>query len=193
MKIECFNYYTTGRMRFIGVDTKADEEAFVVLDNAETMQTLVNRLEPLKAQLEQLQTEYGTDIRELCYVNHSSNLELCNDDRLMVGYFFKADTPVPEGASYIDILTDTVGYGIYVTQNLKDDEDKAYVTTRDRILHDGNIVPYPVGYWTAMVFTNGLPHEGNYRFGYVFPSLEKPLYDALVEEYHQITSNRCMK
>lgn len=187
MQTESFNYYNIGKMRFIGVDAKARDRAF---GNEGPIHALAKQLEPFKNQLEELQKEYGTDIRELCFVNHSSNMELGIDERDMVGYFFKENTPVPQGLNYIDIMTDTIGYGLYITQNYNQDEEKVYVETRDRILHDGNIVPYPVGYWTAAVFTNGLPHEGEFRFGYVFPATIKPKKHMETESFDLYTTGK---
>lgn len=168
-----FQYLQPGKTRFIGVEVKAPQEE-PAFGNAEGRgQKMLELLTPYKGRLDSLQTEYGSVITDLCYINHSRNEELGTDERLMLGYFYQEGTPVPEGLSYIDIFTETVGYGMYCTENVVEDEEMAYVTTRDRILHDGNSVPYPVGYWTAMVFTHGLPHQGKYCFGYMFPALIK--------------------
>lgn len=172
MKIKSFNYYNTGKMRFIGVELPITGDPF---DTVVPVQTLYERLEPLKVQLQELQKEYGADIQDLCFGHHSNNTELGNNDRHMLGYFFQEDTPVPPGADFFDIHTDQIGYGLYITETYIEDEGNAYGETRDRILHDGNCVPYPVGYWAAAVFTNGLPHEGKYRFGYVLPVLGNQL------------------
>lgn len=174
-----FEYRTTGRMRFIGVETKAPQDAW---DTDEVHKRLWKRLEPMKLQLDQLKTEYGCSIPYLCTLCHSRNQELGTDDRFMLGYFYREGTPVPESADYFDVISEQIGYGVYHTTNFRNDQENGYVQTRDTILGDGNLVPYPVGYWAAVALIDGMPHDGDYEFGSVLPALVHRTYETFLSE-----------
>ena len=174
-----FEYRTTGRMRFIGVETKAPQDAW---DTDEVEQRLFHRLEPLKPQLDQLKTEYGCSIPYLCTLCHSRHHELGADNRFMLGYFYKEGTSVPENADYFDVISEQIGYGVYHPTDFHTNQEKGYVQTRDTILGDGNLVPYPVGYWDAVALIDGMPHDGDFEFGSVLPALVHRTYESFLKE-----------
>ena len=160
IKTESFAYRNEGKMRFIGIDAWR---------TGEDWGGLWERTGDFMPELEKLRKRYAAGISEPCSLMHAGGKAVGVEEHFLAGYFFKADTPVPEGYDYFDVETTCVGYGVYVTQDIGEDMENAYSMTRDRILGDGYLVPYPQGYWHAEVYTNGRPHEGEYRFGYVFP------------------------
>lgn len=106
---------------------------------------------------------------DYCYLEHHNGEEVNVNETGIGGWFFKAETPVPEGCIYYDIPTVNIGYGIYCgDENFGGDTFDAYTFTRDQILGDSVIIPYPKSYWTAVLFIDGEPQKGKYRFGYIF-------------------------
>ncbi len=163
MKTESFKYLNQGKMRFIGIDAWR---------TGDDWGGLWERTEDFMPTLDSLMEDYSVGISEPCSLLHSGGKDVGIEEHFLAGYFFKSDTPVPEGYDYYDIETKCVGYAIYVTDNIGVDMENAYAMTRDKILGDGHLVPYPQGYWHAEVYTNGRPHDGEYRFGYMFPLID---------------------
>ena len=163
MKTESFNYLNQGKMRFIGIDAWR---------TGDDWGGLWERTEDFMPVLDTLMKDYSVGILEPCSLLHSGGKDVGIEEHFLAGYFFKADTPVPDGYDFYDVETERVGYAVYVTDNIGIDMENAYAMTRDKILDDGHLVPYPQGYWHAEVYTNGRPHDGEYRFGYMFPVID---------------------
>ena len=160
-KLASFEYRDIGKTRFIGIDmNRADEK----LDDVWT------RIGPT---LDALMPKHASGITENCTLGHHNGTPHA-ENYLLVGRFFKVDTPVPEGFAYYDVPTTRAGYAIYHDDNFRGDYfQPAYEITRDKILDDGVKIPYPEGYWTAEVYTNGRVKEGAHRFGYLFSVEDK--------------------
>ena len=155
---ENFEYKHIGNLRFIGLDLRANPG----ISYSDTVAKIAPMLEPLMP-------EHLAEIAEYCYLEHHNGGEVNVNETGIGGYFFKADTPVPEGLIYYDIPTVNIGRGIYSgDENFGGDTFDGYVFTRDQILGDGVDIPYPQAYWTAVQFIEGEPRQGKYRFGYVF-------------------------
>jgi len=155
---EKFGYKHIGNLRFIGLDLRANPG----ISYDDTLAKIAPILDPLMQ-------EYSADIADYCYLEHHNGGEVNVNETGIGGYFFKADTPVPDGLIYYDVPTINIGYGIYSgDENFSGDPFDAYVFTRDQILGDGVIIPYPEAYWTAVQFIEGESHKGKYRFGYIF-------------------------
>jgi hypothetical protein len=156
---ELFEYRHLGRTRFIGIDAFRTGEDWGKL--------WLRRGEYLP-KIRVLMPEYGTQIKENCGMKHH-NGGVYDDPNMerhfLVGYFFKEDTPVPDGFDYYDVPTENAAYAVYVRENTDAEIEPAYQFTRDQILSDGNIVPYPEAYWYAEVFERGW--ETDVRFGYL--------------------------
>lgn len=155
---EKFEYQHVGKLRFIGLDLKKNP-GISIRETIAKIAPLLNRLKP----------EYAWEITDYCYLEHHNGGEVNVHETGIGGWFFKADTPVPEGCIFYDIPTVNIGYGIYCgDENFGGDTFDAYEFTRDKILCDGITIPYPEAYWTAVRFIDGEPIKGIYRFGYIF-------------------------
>ena len=155
---ERFEYIEIGKVRFIGKEFATNPDIHL------------SRPDESLPELVPLLPEYGTEITALCHIVHhyggAWNQRVCT----MMGYFFKAGTPVPEGYDYYDVPTIHAAYAVYHSPDFDGDYfDKAYTFTRDQILGDGVNIPYPQAYWTAEVYTEGFfTGSGEHRFGYLF-------------------------
>ena len=155
---ENFEYKHTGKLRFIGLDLKKNPG----LSIPDTIKIIAPLLDPLKP-------KYAWEIIDYCYLEHHNGGEVNANETGIGGWFFTADTPVPDGCIYYDVPTVNIGYGIYCgDETFGGDTFDAYEFTRDKILGDGIGIPYPEAYWTAVVFIDGEPTMGAYRFGYMF-------------------------
>ncbi|HCA29779.1 MAG TPA: hypothetical protein DEP23_09540 [Ruminococcaceae bacterium] len=161
---ESFKYIKLGKVRFIGIDAWRTGEDWGVL---------WGRIGEFMPALEALAIDYGAGITETCSMMHHNGNEVDSENHFLAGRFFKADTPVPEGYDYYDVPTENAAYAVYTTAEYDGALGSAYYATRDKILADGVGIPYPHAYWHAEVYTAGRPHEGNYRFGYMFSVDEK--------------------
>ena len=89
--------------------------------------------------------EYGTEITALCHFEHHNGGEVNVNQINMMGYFCKADTLVPEGYDYYDVPTEHAAYAVYYSPDFDGNVfDAAYEFTRDQILGDSVIIPYPL-------------------------------------------------
>ena len=167
LKFESFEYLSMGKVRFIGIDAWR---------TGEDWGALWARAEEFMPVLDALMAYYAIDVTQRCSLIHSGGFEVGVEEHFIAGRFFKAGTPVPEGYDYYDVLTERAGYAVYSSRDFNMDIEPAYTLTRDKILGDGLLVPYPQGYWHAEVYTDGRPHEGYYRFGYMFPAVERDKY-----------------
>lgn len=159
MSCESFKYLTLGKLRFIGIDAWRTGEEW---------DALWARKDEFMPRLDALMAEHAAAITIDCSMMHHNGKEVDTENHFLAGRFFEANTPVPEGYDYYDVPTERAAYAIYNTESYDGALGSAYYTTRDRILSDGIIIPYPDGYWHAEVYTNGRPREGTYRFGYLF-------------------------
>lgn len=158
---ESFEYVNTGKLRFIGIDAYR---------TGDDWDALWERSSEFLPQLESMLDEYGAFVSYPSSLMHSGGKDVGVEEHFLAGYFFKADTPVPEGYDYYDIEAEVLGYGIYTTDNFPGDLESVYVMARDKILNDGYLIPYPQGYCHAEVYTDGRDFEGSLRIGYMFPT-----------------------
>jgi len=155
---DSFEYIEIGKVRFIGKEFAKNPEIHVARP-AEALPELIEML-----------PEYGTEITALCHLEHHHGGEVNVNQCNMMGYFCKADTPVPEEYDYYEVPTEHAGYAVYSSPNFDGNYfDAAYEFTRDQILGDNVHIPYPGAYWTAEVFLEGFfTGSGAHRFGYLF-------------------------
>jgi len=160
---ERFEYIDLGKVRFIGLDE--------IRTGKGTAELLVDGGEFLSV-MDSLAQEYSaTEITDNCVMIHHSGTDHA-ETHIIIGRFFKADTPVPAGYDYFDLLTEKAAYAVYSSEKFSGDlvngPEDAYSLTRDQILSDNVSIPFPQAYWHAVVFTNGIPVQGQYRYGYLF-------------------------
>lgn len=155
--LKSFSYQKLPAMRFIGRGEKdlteeGKRELFLALDA-----------------LPQYRSGFDYD---LFFMHHFG---LCVDIGPCHGFwgrFMKADTPVPGGMVYFDLLPENDGkagppffsqfaYAVFsgdeeaLHRREGFDSDAMYDITRNTMLGQGVIIPYPDKYWTAEVFLNG--------------------------------------
>jgi len=168
---EKFEYIELGKVRFIGLDEIRTKRgaAELLIDGSDFLSVIDSPL--LK--------HSATEITDNCVMIHHSGTNH-EETHILIGRFFKADTPVPEGYDFFDVLTEKAAYAIYSSDNFSGDlvhgPEDAYSLTRDQILGNNVTIPFPQAYWHAVVFTNGLPVQGKYRYGYMF-SVGEPRTD----------------
>lgn len=156
---DSFEYVHLGKLRFIGINASCTGEEW---------EDLWKRSGEFMPPLETLAIEYGADITENCSMMHHNGNEVDSENHFLAGRFFKAGTGVPEGYDYFDVPTEYAAYAVYTTQEYDGALGSAYYATRNKILADNVVIPYPHAYWHAEVYTNGRPHAGEYRFAYMF-------------------------
>ncbi|MDR0948564.1 MAG: hypothetical protein LBM69_03490 [Lachnospiraceae bacterium] len=164
-----FEYLNLPALRFIGVDanSRGGDWGNLWAEKREFLPALENMSDAICPQIPQL-----------CGLQHSANGNVNVEDHLVVGYFFRADTPAPDGYDYMDFPALTVGFATFDHASLDDNvELRPYVITRDRILNDGKIIPYPIGYWSCEVYYDAAPlfddDSPAFKLGYMFPVCEK--------------------
>ena len=160
---ESFEYIEIGKLRFIGLEcSKVPDVEFIACSSFEPNVMI--------KELFLLLPEYGTEITAICHFEHHHGGEVNKNQVNMMGYFFKADTPVPEGYAYYDVPTIHTAYAMYHSPDFDGNVFGAsYEFTRDQILGDNVCIPYPQAYWTAEVYTEGFfTGSGAFRFGYLF-------------------------
>jgi len=166
VNIESFEYIHLGKVRFIGVDGyKKSEDYFQVKERyAESMTELAALLAENVVLFDD----------PALMTHHNGKVWDSGETHQILGYFVKADTPVPEGYDCYDLLTEWAGYMVFGNENFDGDYfTPAYEWTRDRILSDGVGIPYPEAYWTCEIFIDGMWRSGQtgaHRFGYLFSS-----------------------
>jgi len=168
---EKFEYIELGKVRFIGLDEIRTKKgtAELLIDGGEFLSVM-----------DSLAQEYSaTKINDNCVLIHHNGTNH-EEIHILIGRFFKADTPVPEGYDYFDVFTEKAAYAIYNSEKFSGDlvhgPEDAYSLTRNQILGNNVNIPFPQAYWHAVVFTNGLPVQGKYRYGYMF-SVGEPRVD----------------
>ncbi|MDD5603244.1 MAG: hypothetical protein PHG48_04050 [Eubacteriales bacterium] len=163
---ESFKYIKLGKVRFIGIDAWR---------TGEDWDALWKRSAEYMPALDALAVECGTEIADYCSMMHHNGHKVDTENHFLAGRFFQADTPVPEGYDFYDVPTESAAYAVYLTDKYDGSLGSAYYSTRDKILSDDIKIPYPHAYWHAEVYTNGRPHEGQYRFAYMFSVDEETL------------------
>ena len=155
---DSFEYIQIGKVRFIGLEF-AKNPGINLSRPAESLPELIPIL-----------PKYGTEITALCHLEHHHGGEVNKNQCNMMGYFCKADTPVPEGYDYYDVPTEHAAYAVYYSSDFDGNYfDAGYEFTRDQILGDNVHIPYPAAYWIAEVYTDGFfSGSGAHRFGYLF-------------------------
>ncbi len=161
-----FDYIELPALRFIGIDAWRTKESW------EDMWRRKDEFLPL---LESLNENLSPVIPHVCAFCHHDDGEI-NDhgeadlvNRYLIGRFFNAGTPVPDGYDYHDLKPQTAGYAVF--ENMTDIDEEfwtRYVITRDRILGDGVGIPYPVGYWHGEVYIDKTPIEPPFCCGVLF-------------------------
>lgn len=168
-QVESFRYVTAPSMRFIGKEAE---------DAAECKNIF--------AYLDQM-SEYQIDITaDICFWHHDG---LCIDagtDHHLWGRFMKPGTPVPPGYQSVDLVHENDGgtgapylsqyaYATFTgdPQAMHSEErydvHGMYDVTRNIILGQGVMIPYPHKYWTAEVFLNGYDAPSTaYMFSTIF-------------------------
>ena len=149
---EKFEYIELGKTRFIGQTVEHDD-----------VDEVFDSLEPYAADIN---IEYS-----YCYLTHFNGQEWQLGGPSIFGRFYKEGTPVPDGYDFYDVPTEHAAFAVYSSDDFCGDihnPDDAYVFTRDQILADGVSIPYPQAYWQSVVYTDGFPVKGKYRFGYLF-------------------------
>lgn len=160
---EKFEYIELGKVRFIGLDEIRTKKgaAELLVDGGEFLSVIDSLAQKYSA----------TEITANCVMIHHNGTNH-EEVHILIGRFFKADTPVPEGYDYFDVLTEKAAYAVYSSETFSGDlvhgPEDAYSLTRDQILGNNVMIPFPQAYWHAVVFTNGLPVRGKYRYGYMF-------------------------
>jgi hypothetical protein len=182
--LESFQYRTLPPMRFIGVEGAFEkrEEIMRVLD---------------------AMPEYASGLDYDMFLIHHNGHEHYEEVHVVLGRFMKADAPVPAGFVHIDFTppdaptrTRDAGspylsqfaFAIYVGsedalhKEAGFDSNAMYDITRNIILGDGVLIPYPEKYWTAEVqfdrsdgsvynpenLNHGDNKPGEVREGYLF-------------------------
>jgi hypothetical protein len=158
---DSFEYIKIGQKRFIGKEFAKNPEIHLSRP-AEALPELIAML-----------PDCGTEITALCHLEHHHGGEVNADQCNMMGYFCKADTPVPNGYDHYDVPTEHAAFATYYSPNFDGNYfDAAYEFTRDQILADDVNIPYPRAYWTAEVYTEGFfSGSGAHRFGYLFSAV----------------------
>ena len=163
-KVESFEYIKAPAMRFIGregadlEDVRNRKILFAILDGM---------------------SKYACDITTDILLQHHHGQ--CVDVaawHMLWGRFMQPGTPVPEGFEYIDFAADNDGgtgapyLSQYAYTTFSGDTEAMhreegydvhgmYDVTRNIILGQGVMIPYPHKYWTAEVFLNGCEKPGS--------------------------------
>jgi hypothetical protein len=166
-KVDNFEYRDLPALRFIGAE---GEEFADVKRRVELMRKL------------DVMAEYKSGFDHDILFMHHYGLPVNNPWHGVWGRFMKADAPVPEGLISFDVVPRHVpaagppyrsrfAYATFsgdmgkMHSNEGFDSDAMYDVTRNIILGDGVVVPYPEKYWTAEVFPDGCD---KYSTGYLF-------------------------
>ena len=120
---ESFAYRRIGKVRFIGIDAwRTNEEWDALWARSDAFFTTLDAMTP----------RYGAGISEPCAMMHHNGREVDSENHYLVGRFFRADTPVPEGFDFYDVPTERAAYAIFTCEGFDGDRWAAYYRTRDR-------------------------------------------------------------
>ena len=166
LKLESFEYREFSAMRFIG------------LEGDDKLGEALRALDVMK--------EYASGFDHPVVLAHHNGFHADTKPQFVSGRFMKADAPVPEGfvavefvphdnakagAPYYSRFAFAVFVGADEAANTTKgfDVNALYDITRNIVLGDGVLIPYPDKYWTAGVFLDNSgrkPEER--RHGYLF-------------------------
>jgi hypothetical protein len=172
-----FNYIELPSLRFIGIDAWRTQEDWG---------DMWRRKDEFLPQLDALRDRLSPALPDICAFMHHDDGEVDVINRMIIGRFYEADTPVPQGYDYHDIQPQVVAYAVYDNMTY-DNLWQRYECTRDRILGEGITIPYPVGYWHAEVYYDKTPmieeNDPPFRCGVLFATNKEkregnPLLDA---------------
>lgn len=168
-KVEHFDYKSMSAMRFIG---RVSEN----LDDMKERQDIFSGLDQIMTH----QSDFPYDV----LLGHHKGLGVDVGPWYgMWGRFMKADTPVPEGYDHIDFIAEIDGdvgppyasqfaYARFsgdveaMHKTTGYDVNAMYDVTRNIILGQGVMIPYPIKYWTGEVFLEGYDKPSTaYMFG----------------------------
>ena len=167
-KVDSFEYKKMPAMRFIGREGKD-------LDDIEVREKLFRTLNAMN----EYKSGFDHDVLFMHHYGRSVDVEPWHG---FWGRFMRADTPVPEGFSHWDFVPDdnNMPYLTFRSQfafamfsgdndamHKREgfDSDAMYDVTRNIILGQGVMIPYPDTYWTAEVFLDGCD---KYSTAYMF-------------------------
>jgi hypothetical protein len=167
-KVDSFEYKKKSAMRFIGgeVDDIADVE-------------IRKRLFSILDALNDYKSDLDFDVLFMHHYGQGVDVSPCHG---FWGRFMMENTPVPEGFTYFDFVPHNDGKAgppffsqfAYATfsgdmnamhQREGYDCDAMYDVTRNIMLGQGVLIPYPDKYWTAEVFLDGCD---KYSTAYMF-------------------------
>ena len=158
-KVESFAYQTMPAMRFIG------QECGGALDEQAARAALFRALDALAG----YRSGMDADVLFMHHYGKAVDVERWHG---FWGRFMKADAPVPEGFLSFDLVPKktpeagppycsrfalAVFSGDMTAMHKREgfDSDAMYDVTRNIILGQGVVIPYPETYWTAEVFLDG--------------------------------------
>lgn len=162
IRVKSFEYCKFPALRFLGVEADLS-------DKLDALRRLVDTLN----QLGDCRCGLDDDMILLHHWGKGVDVEPCHG---IWGRFFQAGTPVPDGMTFIDFLPQDNGKpGVpYLSQfafaqfagNVDAmhcqegfDCDAMYDITRNIILGQNVVIPYPAKYWTAEVYLNGFGQD----------------------------------
>lgn len=157
-KVNSFEYKTLPAMRFIGKEDTGVEEA----EGRKSLFGLLDAMDEYKS---------GWDFDVFLMHHYGKNVDV-GPSHGFWGRFMRADTPVPEGFVYFDFVPQSdrkpgppfISQFAFATftgdteamhRREGYDVDAMYDVTRNIILGQSVMIPYPEKYWTAQVFLDG--------------------------------------
>lgn len=161
--VKSFEYMKAPAMRFIGREGADLEE----IENRRKLFAVLDGM-----------SDYASDITtDVLFLHHHGQCVDVAPWHMLWGRFMQPDTPVPDGFEYIDLVTENDGgtgvpflsqyaYTIFsgdaeaMHREEGYDVHGMYDVTRNIILGQGVMIPYPHKYWTAEVFQNGFEKPG---------------------------------
>lgn len=158
-QVDSFDYKQMPAMRFIG--REGDDSTAEIEGRKKLFQILDAMIEH--------KSGFDHDVLFMHHYGRGVDVEPCHG---FWGRFMKADTPVPEGFAHWDFVPDDINtpYLTFLSQFAFAifsgdidamhkvegyDSNAMYDVTRNIILGQGVIIPYPDIYWTAEVFLDG--------------------------------------
>lgn len=157
-RIERFSYRKLPAMRFIGIEKDFSEDAPGLAELQYTLDAM-----------EEYRSGFDYDAILLHHWGRGVDVENCH---ALWGRFMKAGAPVPEGYAYVDFCpeNDKEAGMPYLSQfafaefsgdldSMHNQEgfdcDAMYDVTRNTILAQKVLIPYPPKYWTAEIYLEG--------------------------------------
>lgn len=169
-RVERFEYKKLPDMRFIGREYREGDG----YDNVEELKQFFSTLDAMNA----YKSGFDYDVLFQHHYGRGVDVERWHG---FWGRFMKPDTPVPEGFVSFDFIPQREEDGFnagppFLSQfafavftgdleAMHREQSTMYEITRNIMLGQGVIIPYPDKYWVAEVFINGV---GNYSTAYMF-------------------------